>query len=611
MLNGSFRGCLPLSVAWTNTGWGVLRALSPGSCLARYRILIIWNILALALVCGGCGQETEFDDKPPKVTITHPDDGAQLESTTVIMAEATDDRGIRSVAFYVNDILLGEDVEPPFEHVWHIDYWVDVETLVLTALATDRAIKQTTSPPINVSIVPSWSLAPQLVAPPDSTTMPSGNVEIAWHQHPLAHLYEVQLSAYQEFLPVLSSTLTSDSSLSIWELGGFFWRTRAFDVDSKPTRWSEIWSYCNTPVFAVTCGVERWDHAYEIQPTVDGEYVVAGVNSSLNPGAGYQAWLFKLDAQGEELWSYTYDQLARAKLFAVVESPDGGCICAGHTYENDSSYGWVFKTGRQGSIAWQKIFTDGHYMGFYDLCLTQNDDIAIVGQYFSLDYSEYTRCLILLDANGDPRWRQDYDPGDYDFGPLVKAPDGGFVLLTQRSLEVLKTDPFGEVEWTRQFHNDQHTNRASGIHESADGGYIIVGYVWETDVDKILLLKLDPQGNREWERTYEPDGRGLSVVQTDDGGFAVTGYLQTSQDTLRQAFLLKIDPAGEIIWTRTYSLSGCPSSGHSIKLCQDGGFIIAGEISQDTGVWILKTDAWGHIMYSDVNTGDAVLWATN
>src|SRR5438132_3633010 len=59
------------------------------------------------------------------------------------------------------------------------------------------------------------------------------------------------------------------------------------------------------------------------------------------------------------------------------------------------------------------------------------------------------------------------------------------------------------------------------------------------------ILKIDAQGSPPWERTFEGLGYDAfgSIQQTSDGGFIVSGYLQTNprvSDTT-DAFVLKID----------------------------------------------------------------------
>ena len=96
----------------------------------------------------------------------------------------------------------------------------------------------------------------------------------------------------------------------------------------------------------------------------------------------------------------------------------------------------------------------------------------------------------------------------------------------------------GEVEWIRNY-GGSGNDTAQSIIATQDGGYAVMGYTNSTagDVtDKDLavndywLLKLDAQGEIQWTKTYggSKDDRGQSVIQTTDGGYAIVGYAMSS-----------------------------------------------------------------------------------
>ena len=57
-------------------------------------------------------------DAVPTVSITSPADGATVQGDVTIEVDATDDVGIDKVEFFVDGILLGEDLESPYEYIW-------------------------------------------------------------------------------------------------------------------------------------------------------------------------------------------------------------------------------------------------------------------------------------------------------------------------------------------------------------------------------------------------------------------------------------------------------------------------------------------------------------
>lgn len=92
----------------------------------------------------------------------------------------------------------------------------------------------------------------------------------------------------------------------------------------------------------------------------------------------------------------------------------------------------------------------------------------------------------------------------------------------------------GQVEWIRNF-GGSGDDTARAIVATVDGGYAVLGFSNSIDgdltdkttqVNDYWLLKLDTDGNLVLNKTYggSKDDRGQSLVQTNDGGFAVTGY---------------------------------------------------------------------------------------
>lgn len=102
-------------------------------------------------------------------------------------------------------------------------------------------------------------------------------------------------------------------------------------------------------------------------------------------------------------------------------------------------------------------------------------------------------------------------------------------------------------------------------------------------VNDYWLLKFDAEGNLQWHKTYggSKDDRGQAVVQTSDGGYALAGYARSSDGdgSQNQGFhdhwILKLNSAGDIEWEKSYGFAG---HDHAYDLVQtdDGGFFFSG-----------------------------------
>ncbi|HDG68557.1 MAG TPA: hypothetical protein ENG11_05375 [candidate division Zixibacteria bacterium] len=93
----------------------------------------------------------------------------------------------------------------------------------------------------------------------------------------------------------------------------------------------------------------------------------------------------------------------------------------------------------------------------------------------------------------------------------------------------------------------------------------------------LVMLLFSPSGG--WELIYDESGTevGYSVVQTDDGGYAVAGEASIPGGYGGADFyLVKVSSDGEVLWSRTYG-GECNDKGYHILKTEDGGFIIVGE----------------------------------
>ena len=92
------------------------------------------------------------DTTPPTVSVTNPQDEAEVSGTITIAADASDDRVLVSVQFKINGVPLGpEDDAAPFSRV------LDTRTVTngdysLTATALDASGNETTSEPVDIRI---------------------------------------------------------------------------------------------------------------------------------------------------------------------------------------------------------------------------------------------------------------------------------------------------------------------------------------------------------------------------------------------------------------------------------------------------------------------------
>jgi len=301
---------------------------------------------------------------------------------------------------------------------------------------------------------------------------------------------------------------------------------------------------------------ESYGEVYSVVQTSDGGYALAG--RVYLPRKSYDLWLVKTDRFGNLLWNKTFGDVGDDFGSSLVQTSDGGYAVAGTGYSDpyyDPYNGvWLVKTDSFGNHQWDTMLrTTGIRDYVYSLIETRDGGYAIAGatEFRGTPKSNTNALLVKLDSSGVLLWRQTYDWTDIDRARSVfQTRDGGFALagytysLSAFVSDVLlvKTDPFGTLEWS-QTYGGASDDYASSVVQASDEGYVVAGSTesYGFGSSDIWLFKTDSSGIMEWNRTYGGASwdEASSMVQTRDEGYAIAGTTTTS-DTAFDFWLIKV-----------------------------------------------------------------------
>lgn len=94
------------------------------------------------------------DSEPPLVSITSPLDGDTIRVyTTTITADASDNKGVEYVVFYVDNDIIGQDSTSPYENSWSIASYEDLSVHPIYAMAYDLSDNSSQSEVVVVTAV--------------------------------------------------------------------------------------------------------------------------------------------------------------------------------------------------------------------------------------------------------------------------------------------------------------------------------------------------------------------------------------------------------------------------------------------------------------------------
>lgn len=197
-------------------------------------------------------------------------------------------------------------------------------------------------------------------------------------------------------------------------------------------------------------------------------------------------------------------------------------------------------------------------------------------------------------------WNKTY--GDnVDFGSMIQTPDGGYLIVGDenlfgthgRDIYLLKTDPSGNMQWNKTY-GDTHYEAGFSVVQSPNGGYVIAG----SQGSNVFVVKTDLSGNMVWNKTFSPSV-GNSVIRSSDGGYAIVGA------TGFDVYLIKTDSSGNMQWSKTYGGNGTDEGTYVIQT-PDGGYAFVGSLSSrvDIDVYFVKTDSYGNMLWNRTYGGN-------
>ncbi len=383
-------------------------------------------------------------------------------------------------------------------------------------------------------------------------------------------------------------------------------------VDAFQIQWSK------------TYGGSGDDSAFSVQQTTDGGYVVVGTSDSrdgvfsVNPGA-YSYWVLKLDPDGLVEWQKPFGGQYFDFAYSVTQTVDHGFAIAGYTSSSTGhvteSLGWndfwVVRTDSSGQLVWQRSFGGSRNDHARSIRQTRDGGFIVAGDTESRDHDITQHqggvdfWVVKLNGSGVIEWQRTYGgTGDEAAYSVRPTKDGGYIVAGYTTSSdghisanrgdadfwIIKLDERGAIEWERAL-GGSSDDRAFSIQQTNDGGFVAAGYSYSDDFDvsknrgsaDYWIVKLDPSGRLEWERSYGGSDRdiALSIQETHDLGFIVAG-VSNSQDGdvssnpgKHSYWILKLDSEGFLEWERAIGGSGYDFA-YSIQQTDDLGFIVGG-----------------------------------
>ncbi len=156
------------------------------------------------------------------------------------------------------------------------------------------------------------------------------------------------------------------------------------------------------------------------------------------------------------------------------------------------------------------------------------------------------------------------------------------------------------TQWQQSFEG----NRGYSVLQTENGGYAVTG----ANASANLLIRTDSAGNLLWTKAYPIGGNATYLpylLQTADG-YALAGTMNNSY------VIIAVDSEGNVIWEKTYERSAVFNYLRSFIRTSDGGYAVVGtylnQPPSDGQTWFVKLDSLGNVEWNKTigSVGDFV-----
>jgi len=282
---------------------------------------------------------------------------------------------------------------------------------------------------------------------------------------------------------------------------------------------------------------------------------------------------------------------------SLIQTADGGYVVAGYT----ESFGagdydlFLVKLSATGWVEWARSIGGAGAEGrsiWTHATIVQTDDggFAVAGETESFGAGGYDLFLVKLTATGWVEWARTIGGPRGDWGGIVvQTDDGGFAVAGETEsfgsgyddddFFLVKLSATGWIEWARTI-GGTHYEWAPTVVQTDDGGFAVAGGTGSFGTDGLLFVKLSLSGALEWAKFIEgacggDDDITISFVQTSDGGYVLASLIEEGFGNDCDYIILKLSETGTLEWAKAIAQDE-DDVVLSIIQASDGGYVIAG-----------------------------------
>ena len=590
--------------------------------ISSMRRLTIFFSLLLLWSC----EDDKGDKSDPEVSIISPASGTTVNEIVTITCEATDNKEIDFVQFFVNDSLDSFLVSSePYIFEWNTNN-LENGTYSIKAVAQDVSENSAESSPISLTVDNSLSIPNSVEIENISYSLSLMTIRFRQSTEDDFKSYSILISGSSDSSDMVeignitekSDTVFTTSDFDPTQQSWYFVMvTDVYGYSVLSAGYSVLDSHPTVPVLKVpryNNGVLRF--AWSINP--DDDFLKYHLYSSTSGDMFGKTIIVTNNVKNDTTHSFVLNLTDPLKYYQIVVEDKWGFFSESSIVQAEMPFTMIKNYGgtqNERGYAVQQT-SDGGYV--------------IVGSSTSYGAGGSDLWILKVDASGEFSWSKTYGGQGNDVGKaIVQTSDGGYIITGytksfssggDMDLWLIKTDANGESclyndggtctqnssKWVKSF-GTSGNDYGNSVQETSEGDFIVAGKSGR--IPSVFVVKTNSLGEKIWENLYGtgPGDRGQYIIERQDLGFLIVGK-ENPNNADDNLCLINIDTDGSEVWHSLYG-GGSSDGGNHVSEVSGGGFIIAGSTkSYGNGnwddMWLVKTSTGGSMEWQKTYGGN-------
>jgi len=181
---------------------------------------------------------------------------------------------------------------------------------------------------------------------------------------------------------------------------------------------------------------------------------------------------------------------------------------------------------------------------------------------------------------------------------IIPLKGGGYVLAGSKGgTWIMKIDNNGNIDWEKIFGKN---SIGTDIVESKDNSLVVISSPTGVHTATISIIKISYSGGLIWEKQIGGSGfREINSLINIENGYLVLGRYAKPSASHSDIWLLMLNNGGDIQWQKTY---GGPNHDYGLKIksINNKRYLLSGYSSNgkgDSDIWLIMIDKKGNIIW--------------